>query len=887
MLQNRGLIFLLGIVSCWTNPLRSQEVATIEAKAYTGKPLGVGSVRLQFRGGRFVSSDPKFRITESSGRALYPVFATGSTTPTEILSSGYTKVGWIEAYFLVEDDTPLTASLKFDGHSYEFTVKPVAVSAAESARKELLERWWFNYQSHATNVTRTREYLPLVENYASAMLARRLGLPYPEEAQPYKEVLLQDLMLIFTGADEIRLALQKDRLLEQTQQSEPANLPMPAPVLPPPITIPPFEVPAVESLARHVPAESFYIRLRNVENYQWFRALLDRMGGGIRDLSTARSVDFRTTERLQRQLAINEQALTHALGHQILKDLGVVGFDPLVHHGAALGLLLEAKNSELLKGAILTQRALVLTTGANVRETHETIAGHEVSLLSTSDQQVRSFYAVDGNFHLVTTSRTLVRRFFEAGAGNEPLAQEQEFLYARSKTPHDRPDNVFLYFSDKFFRQFVGPHFRIEMTRRMQADADLELAELAKMAARMEMSRETSLSESIKQGFLPANFLQRPDGTSTQEVSTGFKDSLRGARRTFVPIADVEVPAATATEVKAYAEFARYYRNLYTRMDPVVISISRSTVAKNVERIVGDISITPYTQQNLGMLRNLLAPATKAELVPVAGDLIYIDANIKTHFLATGGEPTTVRAALRDRTPPSIVIVGGKVQTEAVSFPNNTPVYFVASPGRSFMQIAGIREHAQDADNEGFWQTTFQLGPKLWCLLKNETLSVSPFKEILKDVTPQLKFAEAVRPAQVRVRVAELASSQFAPYFRAYDYLQMRTASEANTRFFESLSQQLRVPDQEVRKSAELILDALPRCPLGGQYRLEKNHGTTDFSWRSTSWPEGSRSLRDVNAIPANFRSELLNWFGGLTIEATLDLQTLTTHFELDLKQSP
>ena len=50
------------------------------------------------------------------------------------------------------------------------------------------------------------------------------------------------------------------------------------------------------------------------------------------------------------------------------------------------------------------------------------IAGHDVSYISSPDGELRSYYAVDGDFHLVATSRRLVERFYEAGAGKGSLA---------------------------------------------------------------------------------------------------------------------------------------------------------------------------------------------------------------------------------------------------------------------------------------------------------------------------------------------------------------------------------------------------------------------------------------------------------------------------------
>src|SRR5262249_12367527 len=141
------------------------------------------------------------------------------------------------------------------------------------------------------------------------------------------------------------------------------------------------------------------------------------------------------------------------------------------------------------------------------------IAGHKVSLIATPDNRVRAFYAVDGDFHLVATSQTIVRRFFEAGTGKESLADLKEFHYARALMPLAREDTLFVYLSDPWFRLLVSPEYRVEMTRRMQAEAEIELVHLARLAARAEKQPAETLDQLIAGGFLPRSLGRRPDGS--------------------------------------------------------------------------------------------------------------------------------------------------------------------------------------------------------------------------------------------------------------------------------------------------------------------------------------------------------------------------------------
>ena len=76
--------------------------------------------------------------------------------------------------------------------------------------------------------------------------------------------------------------------------------------------------------------------------------------------------------------------------------------------------------------------------------TEETIriADQDVSYIGSQDGRLRSYYAIDGDFHLVTTSRRLIERFYEAGRGNASLAASDEFQSARDAVPLDREDNA-------------------------------------------------------------------------------------------------------------------------------------------------------------------------------------------------------------------------------------------------------------------------------------------------------------------------------------------------------------------------------------------------------------------------------------------------------------
>ena len=141
------------------------------------------------------------------------------------------------------------------------------------------------------------------------------------------------------------------------------------------------------------------------------------------------------------------------------------------------------------------QHSLRPTFSANVErlarkdgatEAKVNIAGRDVSFLSTPDGSVRSYYVVDGDYHFVTTSKTLARRFLETQGGQGALGAAKEFRHTRSVMPLQRKDTVFVYLSDPFFRNYTSPAYRIETIRRFQAMADMELVQLAQLSSATE-----------------------------------------------------------------------------------------------------------------------------------------------------------------------------------------------------------------------------------------------------------------------------------------------------------------------------------------------------------------------------------------------------------------
>ena len=115
--------------------------------------------------------------------------------------------------------------------------------------------------------------------------------------------------------------------------------------------------PKIEPIARHVPAEFFYIRFGSFENFLWFQDTLETWGGDLQNLVAMRGLNDQKNQRIQNQLVLEQTQLSRMLGGTVISDVAMVGTDLLLQDGAAIGFLFEARNGLLLGSSLSGPRA--------------------------------------------------------------------------------------------------------------------------------------------------------------------------------------------------------------------------------------------------------------------------------------------------------------------------------------------------------------------------------------------------------------------------------------------------------------------------------------------------------------------------------------------------
>jgi len=852
----------------------------IRGEAYSGEPFGVGCVEVELPAS--MAPEPLgwsgLGIAERRHRALYPAVDSQSLagvvkevlgqvrSPAARLLGGVIEGrGKARVYFLFLGREPLDLTVQSQA-PHATSVTPVENQAGH---RRLLAAWWKHYTARPGLLQAKPDYPPLVENYFRAMLARRLGLELAERRKgpSWQDELAQELSLL-AGTESLRLSVERERFLAGPAAKATADQPLPQAVENPEPAVPePAADVAVEPLASRVPAEWVYVRFGSFANFLWFQDTLERIGGDFQNLVASRGLDRGTRERFENQLASQTTAMARLLGDTIVADVAIVGTDLFLQEGGAYGLLFQARSNTLLGTSFAQQRQEWKQKIPGTTETKLKIGDRDVSFLASPDGRVRSYYVIDGDYHFITTSRTLVGRFLETRSGKGSLGASREFRHARTLMPLARNDTVFAYLSSAFFQNLLSPAYRVEMMRRVEAVADIELAEMASLASATEGKPGETIDELVAGGFLPPGFGVRPDGSRTVLDKGDARDSLRGERGLMTPIPDMEVARVTPPEAAAYQQLADLARTRWGRLDPILAGIRRQSLQQDRDRVTVDLRMTPLDKSHVELLGRFVGPADPKRVTPMAEDSLALEVMLPQQRIFGGLQ----------QVGPGMEIVDG-LALPLGRLRNLLTGYLGTSDEAGLLGWIPFRP-AGPPDAEGYVRG--DLG--LWQRKTDQFTVLSFHRDVLERVTSQLRLEDAERPAQLRLRVSDLTKSPLASLANGWGYSRTRETSLGNVRLMHQIAQQLHIPGDAAKTAAEVLLDAKLVCPLGGQYVYRQTPEGIGF-WTSTALEGAPRGSLLRPQSPEGYQAPPLNWFRGLKLDATLTDSAVAAHAELDMQ---
>ncbi|MCC6509594.1 MAG: hypothetical protein IT423_10830 [Pirellulaceae bacterium] len=742
---------------------------------------------------------------------------------------------------------------------------------------QLLSEWWRIYAAQVQRAQRAGDHPMLMHQYLASMLAHRLNLPWPlpstdpEEAKANANKKLAEplgTLALLSGIEPLR-----DEVLEQTLQAPTADptatLPLPPATVWAPTQLPPVspEI-AVESMASRVPAECFYLRFGSFANYLWFQDLSANSGGDLAQIVLVRGFNYETSRRMERMLNTRMTTVAKMFGDQVISDMAIIGRDLYMKEGASLGVLFASKNRALLMSSMDSERkqAANKVPGATLQTIK--LEGQDVSLLSTPDNRVRSFLVAHGDHVLLTTSRHLAERFLQTAAGGPSLATLDGFRWARQWMPESNNYSVFGYFSPEFFHSLVEPAYQVELRRRLEAIARIELAEVASRAAVAE-GIDVTVPAMIEAGLLPAWFNDRADGGQTLRTDDRWIDSVRGARGSFLPIVDVAIDQVSQSEAERIARLTDFYQTQWQQMDPMLVGLRRFQVDGDpqAERIGVEAYLAPFAKDKYGWVGNMLAPAAPVALTTPVDDVVSVQLLMNgTTPLTAPRMPYHLFAGVKDMVPPSPGDTKGLIQTFRAL--KATPGYLGAYPQPGYLDQLPLGLGGGRPDYLGISRSF--IGLYRW---QDAGFSVLSFdRSILENTRGQLAPVRAEDSAQVRLRINNLEGSRLSGWVNDQWFERASRASHGNAALLDATVQQLKVPAPQALEAAETVLDVKLNCPLGGQFSFTPFSQQVEPSkgwWTSTAWATEQREPDGTVGPPPDYVAPWLRWFRGAQLHLT------------------
>lgn len=782
----------------------------------------------------------------------------------------------LQVFALFKGDSPL--NLEISGDIQQNFELPIGRIASSENHRDLLLRWWDCYARN-TQQALTETSMPAVfHKYLADMLARRLELPLPEldppatqdslitaDLQETADLLLPTPKLKQAALNQVLTASTATRMADQALPVQPEWQTTQVPK-------PDVEV-AIEALAGRVPPECFYLRFGSYGNYLWFQDLSQRFGGELSQAIQLAPLRLDTAKRMELGLGFKLNSVAKAFGDKLIKDMALIGNDFYLSEGAGIAVILQTNSMALVKASMESDRRAVLAEheDASLQDVH--IAGRTASLLSTPDNRLRSWMLVDNDYLVITSSSALLNRIIDVADGQPSLAISNTFQWVRSLMPVQNQYSVFGYLPSDFFHRLLRPQHIIELRRRLQAAAHLEVIEAANLIANHETGTDShSIPQLQAEGLLPTGFDQRADGAQVLRYGNGWIDSLRGRPGNFLPIADVEIGQVTQDEADEYTQIARHYQENWGRFDPLFFGLRRfHSDTQTHEQFTLEAFLAPLQSSKYGWLAEQLAEPTPVEIRLPEDDILSVQMRIK------GTQPDQAYylfGGLKDLVPPDPDQVQGLIPS--IRAFRAAPAYLGAWPKPDLIERLplGLGSRLSFPDASGYAR---MLGG-LWRWQDDQWSLLSFHKPILDQTVGKLKFQETAEVAQIRLKAANPQGKQIAQWLNRMSWQTAWKSSHACANLLDTLHQQYGLDGDKCLSTALQVLGGQLQCPLGGQFVFYLTHnpdasgsnsGPSPGRWTSSQWELAGRD-QDGKVLPRpDYVAPWLTWFRGAELQVT------------------
>lgn len=906
-----------------SDPIQGQEMRAVapslQFEAVPGEPFGVGTLQIPLPA-PLASDALRVSIFEANQRIFYPVSTTHAVelelkeAPPSNRRVGQGRLiqrlreSIKEMKDFRADPRVVTVRFLFRGNEplkvrvVGTISETVEIKVADKSEvptgyfREAAALWWDDYLTYNQRTITKGTLQPSASLFLCDMLQRRLQLESSlaqrldtaRQAAPSNRFLADfdsraiDAMKLVGGLQDERVKMIQGMLGAGRDNQADFDVPAFSIIDESPARVPVGTTPpdVIEPLANHIPPEWLYIRFGSFSNYLWFQSMGDRHGGDIAQMVTLRGVAFNSTEKIERLLNTKMTAIAKLFGDSVIEDMAIVGRDLYLQEGPSIGVLFRAKNRLLLLSSFQSERSAeqkrLASVGAKIDKLD--IRGREVSFLHTPDMRLRSFMVAEGSQVLITSSRTMVERFLEVADGGTPLSGTSSFRAARELLPAQNQYSIFAYFSPEFLRGLLSPQYQIELRRRTQAQAALDMVEMAEWVAKSEGMEAKSVEELMAAKILPADFMQRSDGAMVVLADGQWRDSLRGFRGSFLPIADIELAKISRSEKQQYEKTLDYFQTNWQQLDPIIFGLQRFARKDipNREQLILEAYIAPFQSDKYGWLTEVLGPPSPDSIVLPPDDI----ANIQLFLRGVPGSGTPNHQffiGIKDMMPPDPSETKGLLRSFLAL--QSMPAYVGAWPAPGLLDI--LFPQARNARDAAGLSRMF-LGVWRW---EGDGFSLLSFdRSIIENAAGIVRPEQVDDYAQVRLAVNDVAGSQMEPWLNRFWYRRGLAGSLGNAEYLNFAQQQFHLEPTAVRVATEEMIGARLQCPIGGELKWEGDQQVGQ--WISSAWPtEGLNP--ETAALGASYRAPWIDWCRGGRVHLSQLPNSLAVLGIIELEQPP
>ncbi|HKB39243.1 MAG TPA: hypothetical protein VKD72_22585, partial [Gemmataceae bacterium] len=476
--------------------------------------------------------------------------------------------------------------------------------------------------------------------------------------------------------------------------------------------------PADEPLARLIPHDNYYLVFKNPRKLTDLGELLGQWGNSLGQAFKLKSRDYRIRERYAEQLCLNKALGVRRVGPLLLKSVAITGNDPYLREGSDLTIIFHANNKKVfLAGLDRLVKEARQKHGDALKESQSTYQGIAIESFVTPLREVSLHRAILDDYVICSNSPVGLRRVLDAHKGKgKRLADARDFQYMRTIFRNDdKEEDGFLFLSDAFIRQLVGPVSKLKEKRRLEALTSLYMLTHGALFTAWETGQLPDSHRKVLAGAnLKVEEVPMPEGkpaswdTTRQVAFSETYNTIHFA----TPLVELPMDRASQGEVEQYNRFRLEYLGLWRQyFDPIGV---RFAITDSQVKV--DTYILPLIQNSgYNTLRRATGGGTfaldTANISPntLFQFVMHLSPNVQDRRSLFGLEREASELDLAS------VLIGalGPVGSWAVVRIDDSPVF------RQLIELADRFRTGEDIDSDEMMRLVFQMPVVLGVDIKN------------------------------------------------------------------------------------------------------------------------------------------------------------------------